>query len=271
MQSQAIGLRTKGRMLGLVATMGALHAGHLALIRAARANCDTVIVSLYVNPSQFAPNEDFDHYPRQFQQDCDLCETEHVDIVFAPHDKEMYPSDFSTWVNEEKLSEGMCGASRPGHFRGVCTVVTKLFNVCRPDVAYFGQKDAQQTAIIKRMVRDLNFHIDIETVPTVRESDGLALSSRNSKLSVSQREEALNMYQSLLSAKHLVKEGVLQSTRIEEEVRNHLQGNKHMHIIYINLVDKDSLVPQLEINPGQTLLAIACWIDDIRLIDNLIL
>lgn len=271
MQSQAIGLRSKGNIIGLVATMGALHNGHLALVRQARERCDVVIVSIFVNPTQFGPNEDLDRYPKRFESDLALCEKEGVDIVFAPDRGDIYQDDFSTYISEEKLAKGLCGVSRPGHFRGVCTVVAKLFNLCRPDMAFFGQKDAQQTAIIKRMVRDLNFNVEIVAVPTVREPDGLALSSRNAYLTPPQREEALKMYRALCAGRALVENGVRQVDRIEAEVTHCLRDSRRLRVIYVATVDRETLEPVRLAEPGKSLLAIACWVDEVRLIDNVLL
>lgn len=271
MQSQAIGLRVQGRIIGLVPTMGALHPGHIALIREARERCDTVVVSLFVNPTQFGPNEDFSRYPRALEQDLQNCADEGVDIAFCPSAEEMYPPDFSTYINEEKLSKGLCGISRPGHFRGVCTVVAKLFNLCRPDIAFFGQKDAQQTAIIKRMTRDMNFNVEIAVVRTVREPHGLAMSSRNTYLTQPQREEALKMYRALQAGKALAEEGITQVDRIEAEVTHVLRGGRRLRVIYVAIVDRETLEPVRTVVPGKTLIAIACWVDEIRLIDNIVL
>ena len=183
MQSTAENLRSKDRLIGLVPTMGALHEGHLSLIRLAKERADTVIVSIFVNPTQFGPNEDFGNYPRDLPRDLELCEKAGADLVFAPPVEEMYPKGYSTYVTEELISKPLCGISRPSHFRGVTTIVAKLFNIVRPDLAVFGQKDAQQVAVIKKMVNDLHFCVDIVTAPTVREPDGLAMSSRNRRLS----------------------------------------------------------------------------------------
>lgn len=271
MQSQAIGLRMQGRIIGLVPTMGALHEGHMALVKQARERCDIVIVSVFVNPTQFGPNEDFEEYPRTLEDDAKKCEDLGADIVFAPSTSSIYPQDFSTFIYEEKLSKGLCGISRPGHFRGVCTVVTKLYNLCRPDMAFFGQKDAQQTAIIKRMTHNLNFNIEAVVVPTVREPDGLAMSSRNAYLTPPQREEALKIYKALRAGKELTEQGIRQTDRIEAEVTHSLTTGRRLRVIYVSIVDRDSLEPVRQVTPGKTLLAVACWVDEVRLIDNIIL
>src|SRR3984957_6060221 len=187
-------IRTSGKRLGLVPTMGALHEGHLALVRAARPKSDIVAASIFVNPTQFGPNEDFAKYPRNLERDCGLLEREHVDVVFAPSVEDMYPAGAVTWVTVEGMSDRLCGRSRPGHFRGVTTVVSKLFHIIEPDAAFFGQKDAAQVAIIRRMVRDLNMPVSIEVCPIIRESDGLALSSRNAYLNPEERKSALVLH-----------------------------------------------------------------------------
>lgn len=271
MQSQVFGLRKQGRKIGLVPTMGALHAGHLSLIRLAREKCDVLIVTIFVNPTQFGPSEDLDRYPQTFENDSKMCVEEGVDIIFCPPREEIYPADFSTYIVEERIGKSLCGVSRPGHFRGVCTVVAKLFNICLPDVAVFGQKDAQQTAIIKRMVRDLNFNIEVVSAPTVREPDGLAMSSRNVYLNTQQREEALKMYRALRAGKTLAEEGITQVDRIEAEVTHYLRGGRRLRVIYVATVNRDTLEPLRTLLPGKSLLAIACWVDEVRLIDNVLL
>lgn len=269
MQSLAMGLRGQGKLLGLVPTMGALHEGHLSLIEVAREKADLVIVSLFVNPTQFGPNEDFKTYPRTEADDIRQCAERGADIVFIPSVAEIYPPDFSTHVEEELISRGLCGASRPGHFRGVTTVVNILFNVCRPDVAVFGQKDAQQVAVLRKMVRDLHLPIDVVTAPTVREADGLAMSSRNRYMDGGQRREAVKIIEALRVGERLVRGGTLSVDRVKAEV-SHLFGQSHrMRTIYVEIVDKESMVPEREIRPGHSLLVVAVWLDQIRLIDNI--
>ena len=204
---------SRGKRLGLVPTMGALHEGHLSLVRTAREKSDIVAVSIFVNPTQFGPHEDFAKYPRNLESDCALLEREHVDVVFAPSVEDMYPAGAVTWVTMEGMSDRLCGRSRPGHFRGVTTVVSKLFHIIEPDSAFFGQKDAAQVAIIRRMVRDLNMPVSIEVCPIIRESDGLALSSRNAYLNPGERKSALVLYRSLRRAQELFDRGELDSAK----------------------------------------------------------
>jgi pantoate--beta-alanine ligase len=269
MQSAAIALRTQGKLIGLVPTMGALHDGHLKLIDAAKEHADVVIVSLFVNPTQFGANEDFSKYPRTFESDAAACEQRGVDIIFAPKKDDIYPPGFSTYVTEERLSKGLCGISRPGHFRGVCTVVNILFNITRPDVAVFGQKDAQQGAIIKKMVADLWLPISVIVVPTVREPDGLAMSSRNRYLTEEQRAEARKIIAALREGKRLVDEGIRSVDRVLAEVTHLLSQSRRLRVIYVALVERVTLAPAREVVPGKCLLATAVWVNDVRLIDNL--
>jgi pantoate--beta-alanine ligase len=269
MQSAAIALRTQGKLIGLVPTMGALHDGHLKLIDAAKEHADVVIVSLFVNPTQFGANEDFSKYPRTFESDVAACEKRGVDIIFAPKKDDIYPPGFSTYATEERLSKGLCGISRPGHFRGVCTVVNILFNITRPDVAVFGQKDAQQGAIIKKMVADLWLPISVIVVPTVREADGLAMSSRNRYLTEEQRAEARKIIAALREGKRLVDEGIRSVDRVLAEVTHLLSQSRRLRVIYVALVERDTLAPAREVVPGKCLLATAVWVNDVRLIDNL--
>jgi pantoate--beta-alanine ligase len=269
MQSAAIALRTQGKLLGLVPTMGALHEGHLRLIDAAKEKADVVIVSIFVNPTQFGPSEDFSKYPRTFEADAKLCEGRGADVVFAPKREDIYPASYSTYVAEERLSKGLCGISRPGHFRGVCTVVNILFNITRPDVAVFGRKDAQQAAIIQKMVTDLVLPVEVLVVATVREPDGLAMSSRNRYLTEDQRGEARKIYQALREGKRLVEEGIRSVDRVLAEVTHILSQSRRLRVIYVALVDAETMAPLREVEPGKGLLAVAVWLNDIRLIDNL--
>ncbi|HBF69599.1 MAG TPA: pantoate--beta-alanine ligase, partial [Thermotoga sp.] len=208
-------MREKKKTIGFVPTMGYLHEGHLSLVRRARDENDVVVVSIFVNPTQFGPNEDYERYPRDFERDRKLLEKENVDCIFHPSVEEMYPPDFSTYVEETKLSKNLCGRSRPGHFRGVCTVVTKLFNIVKPHRAYFGQKDAQQFRVLRRMVRDLNMDVEMIECPIVREPDGLAMSSRNVYLSPEERQQALSLYQSLKIAENLYLNGERDAEKIK--------------------------------------------------------
>ena len=262
-------VRALGATVGLVPTMGALHEGHLSLIRAARAENDTVTVSIFVNPTQFGPNEDLKRYPRNLERDRLLCEKAGADLVFAPTDEEMYPAGFSTWVDLEGITEGLCGRSRPGHFRGVATVVTKLFNVCRPDRAYFGEKDAQQLAVIRRMVRDLDMPLVIVPCPTVREADGLAMSSRNVRLTPEERSQAPALYRSLITARELIAGGERDAAIIAQAIRHTLAEATLGEVDYVEIVDADTLAP-VQVVPGDCLIALAVRFpgSGTRLIDN---
>lgn len=262
--------RRAGRRLGLVPTMGALHAGHLSLVRAARAQCNVVAVSIFVNPLQFGPKEDFSRYPRDLERDRDLLNQERVDLVFAPNAEEMYGRQNSTYVTVEGLSERLCGRSRPGHFRGVTTVVAKLFHIVEPDVAFFGQKDAAQAAIIRKMARDLNFDIQIVVAPTVREPDGLAMSSRNAYLTPEQRKQAIVLHRALMRVQTLADRGersAAELIRAGEEVIREEPGVK---LEYLEVVDPDTLEPVADVSRG-ALVAVAALAGTTRLIDNILL
>jgi pantoate--beta-alanine ligase len=271
MQSLAISLRSKDRLIGLVPTMGALHDGHLDLLEAAKAQADIVVVSIFVNPTQFGPNEDFDAYPRDLERDIKLCEEAGADIVFVPKIEELFPKDYSTYISEEKLSVGLCGVSRPVHFRGVLTVVVKLFNIVRPDLAVFGQKDAQQAAVLRKLVLDLHFCVQILIRPTIREEDGLAMSSRNRSLHSTQRKDAAVIYQALQAAKALYDSGNRNVDRILAEVTHTLSTSRRIRVIYVSFVDSETLEPLRDLVEGRSLLAVAVWVDEVRLIDNIIL
>lgn len=271
MQARAVSLRHAGKLLGFVPTMGFLHEGHLSLFDIAAKQSDLTIASIFVNPTQFGPNEDFSRYPRNIERDLELCAGRGVDYVFMPKREELYPDDYSTYITEESLSGPMDGISRPQFFRGVCTVVAKLFNIVRPDLAVFGQKDAQQAAVIRKMVRDLHFPIEIVVGPTVREPDGLAMSSRNAYLDPFQRKDAARIYEALSRGKNLVEQGHLNADRILAEVTHHLAECRRLRVIYVNCRDLETLEPLRTIIPGQTLLACAVWCDEVRLIDNFIL
>ena len=270
MQSHAIASRSKGHLIGLIPTMGSLHEGHLSLIDIARERSDLVVVSIFVNPTQFGPNEDFEKYPRVLEQDLEACRQRGADIVFTPSLNEMYPQRDSTYVSENELSQGLCGVSRPNHFQGVTTVCMKLFNIVRPDVAVFGQKDAQQCAVVRKMIEDLNVPAELIVGPTVREDDGLALSSRNVYLSKLQRQQALRLSQSLKIAKDMYASGTRSVDRIIAEVTHHISEARQMRVIYVVIVNKDTMIAEREIVPGQSILCIAAWADQTRLIDNLI-
>ncbi len=270
MQDHALTLKRQGTTIGFVPTMGFLHEGHLSLMRDARGKCDILVVSIFVNPTQFGPNEDLDAYPRDFDRDEALCEHEGVDIVFYPEPGNMYLPEASVWVDETTLSAVLCGASRPGHFRGVCTVVAKLFNIVQPDLAVFGEKDAQQLRIIERMVRDLNFPVQIVRGPIVREPDGLAMSSRNKYLSDTQRTDALCLSHALRIAKELVRKGERSASVIRQAMCDLIEQIAGARIDYIEFVDDKTLAPVVRMD-RTTLVAMAVKIGAIRLIDNAIL
>lgn len=262
--------KRQGHRVALVPTMGYLHEGHLSLIREARKHCECVVVSIFVNPTQFAPNEDYDAYPHKEEDDIALCKAEGAAAVFLPQPSEMYPADASTWVEETVLSKGYCGAQRPIHFRGVCTVVAKLFNIAQPDVAVFGQKDFQQVAVIKRMVRDLNFPIQIIRAPIIRDEDGLAKSSRNTYLSADARKRALSLSRALFNAKAAVEAGECDAAKLEAKVRATVTAEGWMPD-YVNVIDTETLMPLEKVIPGTSAMLIACRSDGIRLIDNILL
>lgn len=259
--------RAQGGLVGLVPTMGALHEGHLSLIRRARAECGLVVVWIFVNPTQFGPREDLERYPRDLERDRALAAEAGADVIFNPSVTEIYPAGFATWIDVEGLGDGLCGASRPGHFRGVCTVVTKFFNICEPDKAYFGQKDAQQLAIIRRMVRDLNMRPEIVACATVREADGLAMSSRNAYLSPEERRQAVLLNQALRAAERLVSRGERNATVLEASVREALAWAPLADVDYVAVVDADDLRPVTTI-AGECLIALAVRFGATRLIDN---
>ncbi|HSA93902.1 MAG TPA: pantoate--beta-alanine ligase [Terriglobales bacterium] len=262
--------RETGKRLGLVPTMGALHAGHLSLVRAARAQCDVVAVSIFVNPTQFGPTEDFEKYPRSLERDCELLEREAVDLVFAPAVAEMYPPGAVTWVTVEGLSQRMCGASRPGHFRGVTTVVSKLLHVVEPDAAFFGQKDAAQCTIIRKMVRDLDMGVAIVTCPIVREPDGLAMSSRNAYLDPAQRASATVLHRSLRRVEDLWKKGERGSAKLIDAAQRIFLEEPDVRLDYVEIVNNDTLDPVEGVSSG-ALVAVAAFVGSTRLIDNLLL
>lgn len=262
--------RSRSQHLGLVPTMGALHEGHLSLVRAACEKSDVVAVSIFVNPTQFGPKEDFSKYPRDLKKDCALLERESVDVVFAPSAEEMYGSGAITWVTVEGMSDRLCGRSRPGHFRGVTTVVAKLFNIVEPDVALFGQKDAAQAAIIRRVVRDLNFPVAIEVCPIIREPDGLALSSRNVYLNPQARKSALVLHRSLNRVKREFDYGERDSAILIAGGKDEFAKEPLARLDYLEIVDPDSLEPVATISKP-VLVAVAAFVGNTRLIDNLVL
>lgn len=290
--------KAAGKKIGLVPTMGALHEGHFSLIKAAKKQTDFVVVSIFVNPAQFGPGEDIDKYPRPFDADVKACKKLGVNVVFAPTVEQMYPvrdnksskSDLKstmaeskvvvsngmypeknlTWINVEKLSEPLCGKSRPGHFRGVATVCAKLFNIIRPDFAFFGQKDAQQAIIVQRMVADLNMPLKIVVCPTVREKDGLAMSSRNKYLNAKERKDAVLLYAALQEAELFIKAGVRKSSELKKEMEKILKISKQIKVDYISIVDAQTLNEIKEVK-GQVLIALAVKLGAARLIDNIML
>ncbi|HEB68222.1 MAG TPA: pantoate--beta-alanine ligase [Desulfobulbus sp.] len=260
--------RVLGKKIALVPTMGFFHQGHLSLMRMAARHGDAVVVSLFVNPIQFGPNEDLDRYPRSFTKDCELAGQEGVAVVFAPEAADMYPAGFQTTVSVEQLSRSLCGADRPGHFNGVTTVVSKLFHLVQPDMAVFGQKDFQQLSIIRRMVRDLDMGIEILAHPIVREPDGLAMSSRNVYLNEQQRRSALSLSGGIALARSLYTDGLLDTAVLKEKVREHILSYPGTAVDYISFVDRSSLEP-VDRADQETLLALAVSIDGrVRLIDN---
>jgi pantoate--beta-alanine ligase len=267
MQSICRELRVRGSVLGFVPTMGALHEGHLSLVRRARLECGTVLTSIFVNPLQFAPGEDFAKYPRTFEEDCRSLETERVDFLFAPNPEEMYPNGSVTTVTVSELGDRLDGASRPGHFIGVATVVAKLFHVLGPTRAYFGQKDAAQLAVLRRMVRDLNFDVELVGCAIVRDTDGLALSSRNKYLSTIEREHALVLHRTLLQLEGLVAEGERQSIHLVRAGMEALNAAAGIRVDYLSIVDANTLVPVTSAETG-TLVAVAAYVGSTRLIDN---
>jgi pantoate--beta-alanine ligase len=261
--------RKAGKTVGFVPTMGALHDGHVSLIEAAARRCDYVVVSIFVNPTQFGPSEDLSKYPRPFDKDVAICEKRDVDAVFAPEAAEMYPRENLTWVDVEKLTDRLCGEFRPGHFRGVATVCAKLFNIVRPDVAFFGQKDAQQALVICRMVADLNMPLEIVICPTVREPDGLAMSSRNQYLSPEERKDATRIYESLERCRVLIATGERSADAIRGRMREILRQMPSTKIEYVSISDADSL-EELEQVRGRVLVAVAVRMKSARLIDNIL-
>ncbi|MFZ5800837.1 MAG: pantoate--beta-alanine ligase [Candidatus Omnitrophota bacterium] len=263
-------IKQQGKTIGFVPTMGYLHEGHLSLMRQAKHDCDVCVISIFVNPLQFGPQEDFRQYPRDFKRDELLAKGAGVDIIFCPEAKEMYPVEQLTLVNVERLSSGLCGASRPGHFKGVATVVTKLLNVVQPDFAYFGQKDFQQARIIQKMCADLNFPVEVKIMPIVREKDGLAMSSRNKYLSFQERKDALAVNESLEMAKEMVKHGQRSINVVQAAMREIIERKKTARIDYLAFVDADDLQPLKEIK-GKMVIAAAVWFGTTRLIDNCLL
>ena len=262
--------KREGLTIGLVPTMGYLHEGHASLVRAADAQCARVVASVFVNPTQFGPGEDLASYPRDFDHDCALLKECGADMVFHPEPEDMYAPDFCTWVDMDVLNEELCGKSRPIHFRGVCTVVTKLLNIAAPDKAFFGQKDAQQLAVIKRMVRDLNMDVEIVGCPIVREEDGLARSSRNTYLSAEERKAALILSRTIALGQKLVQEGEKDANALVEAMKRNIESEPLARIDYVEAVDGINMQPVDKLE-GSVLVAMAVYIGKTRLIDNFIL
>lgn len=262
-------LKKEGKSIGFVPTMGYLHEGHMGLVKVAKKHTDVVVMSIFVNPLQFGPKEDYECYPRDFKHDEKIANEAGVDIIFYPSVKEMYPEGYATYVEVERLTGGLCGASRPGHFRGVTTVVAKLFEIVKPDVAYFGQKDAQQAAVIGKMARDLNMSVEIKTIAIVREKDGLAMSSRNVNLSEAERGDALVLYQSLRKAESLVAGGERDARRIMKAMREMISQKPSVKIEYVSIVDAKELV-EVDLISKEALVAVAARVGKTRLIDNII-
>ena len=262
--------RRDGKKIGFVPTMGALHVGHISLIEAAVKSCDFIVVSIFVNPTQFGPGEDFEKYPRPLEADLEICKKAGVDAVFIPTPEEMYRDKNFTWVNVEKLTDKLCGRSRPGHFRGVTTVCAKLFNIVTPDFAFFGQKDAQQSIIIKQMVADLNMPLEIVICPTVRESDGLAVSSRNQYLNKQQRQDAVCLYKSLQKSLEMVNAGKTNTDEIITEMKKILNQKSSIEVEYVNIVNYETLEDINRI-AGKLLVAVAVRLGPARLIDNILI
>lgn len=270
MQNLADEIRCQGRIIGFVPTMGYFHEGHLSLMRLAAKRADVVVISIFVNPTQFGPNEDFEKYPRDFNRDKQLAEENQVDIIFHPGQKEMYPEDFSSKVEVDKITKVMCGISRPHHFQGVTTVCAKLFNIVKPHFAVFGQKDFQQSVVIKRMVKDLNSDLNIITAPIIRESDGLAMSSRNIYLSDPERRDALSLSHSLFEAQEMVQRGERNTQVLYDFIKNKISEKKHTCIDYISIVHPQTL-QQLDFIKDQALIALAVFVGQTRLIDNVLI
>lgn len=270
MQAIVRAAKTSSTTIGLVPTMGALHEGHLSLVRTARARCSHVIATIFVNPLQFGPNEDLAKYPRTFERDTELLMQEGVDYLFAPSAEEMYPQGAQTLVDVPELGNRLDGASRPGHFRGVATVVSKLLHITQPDLAFFGQKDAAQVAVLRRMVRDLNFPLEMVVCPTVREPDGLAMSSRNRYLSNEERVQALALSRTLQTAKTLAQQAATTPATLREAMLHTLTSTDGVRVDYAAVVDPETLLDADDLS-RETLLAVAAWVGTTRLIDNLLL
>lgn len=271
MRTLAAELKRAGKSIALVPTQGALHAGQEALIRAAVEKADVVVVSIFVNALQFGSNELVAKYPRSFEKDLELCAACGVQFVFAPKDEEFYPRGFSTLVTEDAVAKALCGPSRPGHFRGVATVMAKLFILVQPDFAFFGQKTAQRAAVVRKMAGDLGFGVEVVVVPTVREEDGLAVGVRNREFTATLWQESLSLNQALKKGKEMSEAGVRSTDRIIAEATHILGNHRRVRIIYVAIVDPVTMETAREVVPGNTMLAIAAWVDEVRVIDNVLL
>lgn len=270
MRSAVSGIKSRGMSIGFVPTMGYLHEGHLSLVRESLRKADVTVVSIFVNPAQFGPREDFKEYPRDLNRDSEVLEREGVDYLFVPESDEIYPQGHKTYVEVYDLQDKLCGRSRPGHFRGVCTVVLKLFNIINPDISFFGQKDAQQAIILKRMVKELNLEVIIKVLPIIREEDGLALSSRNKYLTQEERKAALVLSKSLKVAQSMMEKGQRDSAAIIKEMKEIIGREPLAKIDYVEIVDTDRLNPVAKIEK-KALVAMSIFIGKVRLIDNTIL
>lgn len=267
MQETAVQQRSQGRLIALVATSGSIHAGHLDMVKRAQDKADTVVVSVFVNPREFGPNEDFDRYPRSREKDLAACEAAGVDLVFIPTTKEMYPSGYSTTVTEDRLAAAMCGISRPHYFRGACTVYTKLFNIIRPDLIVMGERDGQLVAVIRKLIADLNFPVDLEVGPVIREVDGVAMSARNKYLVDFQRRDAALIYKALSEGRQLVDNGITNVDRVLAEVIHHISQCRRLRVIHVSAVDPITMEPRRQIEIGETLVIASVWCDEVRLLD----
>lgn len=264
-------IQIPGRTLGFISTGGALHAGHKRLIQAARAEVDVLVVSIFVNPKEFSLHEKYERYPRHKQQDLEFCKELNVDWVFCPSSDELFPDDYSTYIREQQVTYDLCGQSRPHYFPGVLTLIAKYLNLFRPTSIFFGQKDAQVIAGVRRMIRDLYFDTRIEVYPTVREDSGLAVDARNEWFSPQQAGEAAGVFEALKAGKDMVNKGIRHPDRITAEVIHLLSRRRRIRIIYVAIVDRDTMAPVREVVSGQTLIATAVWVDEIRMIDNVLL
>lgn len=271
MRSRAAQLKQGGQRIALVPTNGALHAGHAALVALGATRADAVVVSVFANPMAFGPSENFARYPRSPDADLKLCEELKVSAVFMPTAEEMFPRGYSTFVTEDTISKPLCGVTRPTHFRGVTTGIAKLLNIIRPDVLVLGQRDAQQVAVVRKMVTDLCFGVEILVAPIVRENDGLAITVRNRDLTAGQRQEALSINAALQRAREMANQGVRSPDRIIAEATHLLGERRRVRVIYVSMVDPNTMEPVREVVPGKTMLAIAAWVDEVRVVDNIVL